>query len=199
MDSVPYPQPLAGPEPQYVPWGVLLVTPIGQPPRPVPPRAADQRSRAYFILLCVLRWGPYITGVGPKPLRLGPSLAFPVGPSRPAPIFAVWFVVVGFPVSLGWGGGWWWTGGGSSPLLAVLLVCVSPPLLAEARRRWRRVVPHHSWLRVFGVAPRHSWLGSSGVGGGVGLCHSWLRSAGLGGVVPRFRPQSPGWAFSRHS
>ena len=26
---VPYPQPLAGPEPQYVPWGVLLVRPIG--------------------------------------------------------------------------------------------------------------------------------------------------------------------------
>ena len=33
MDGVPYPQPLAGPEPQYVPWGVLLVRPIGHPPR----------------------------------------------------------------------------------------------------------------------------------------------------------------------
>ena len=57
MDGVPYPQPLAGPEPQYVPWGVLLVRPIGHPPRPVPPRAADQRSRAYPTLLRVLRWG----------------------------------------------------------------------------------------------------------------------------------------------
>ena len=34
MDGVPYLQPLAGPEPQYVPWGVLLVRPIGHPPRP---------------------------------------------------------------------------------------------------------------------------------------------------------------------
>ena len=46
MDGVPYPQPLTGHEPQYVPWGVLLVKPIGQPPRPVPPRAAGQRSGA---------------------------------------------------------------------------------------------------------------------------------------------------------
>ena len=33
MDGVPYPQPLTGHEPQYVPWGVLLVRPIGHPPR----------------------------------------------------------------------------------------------------------------------------------------------------------------------
>ena len=59
MDGVPYPQPLAGPEPQYVPWGVLLVRPIGHPPRPVPPRAADKRSRAYPTLLPLLRWGRY--------------------------------------------------------------------------------------------------------------------------------------------
>ena len=41
-----YPQPLTGHETQYVPWEVLLVAPIGHPPRPVPPRAAGQRSRA---------------------------------------------------------------------------------------------------------------------------------------------------------
>ena len=46
MDGVPYPQPLTGQEPQYVPWGVLLVGPIGHPPKPVPPRAAGQGSRA---------------------------------------------------------------------------------------------------------------------------------------------------------
>ena len=32
MDGVPYPQPLTGQEPQYVPWGALLVRPIGHPP-----------------------------------------------------------------------------------------------------------------------------------------------------------------------
>ena len=57
MDGVPYLQPLAVPEPQYVPWGVLLVRLIGHFPRPVPPRVADQRSPAYPTLLCVLRWG----------------------------------------------------------------------------------------------------------------------------------------------
>ena len=97
MDGVPYPQPLAWPEPQYVPWGVLLVRPIGHPPRPVPPRAADQRSRAYPTLLRVLRWGQYGHREAPEPLRLGPSPASPVGPFRPARLFAVWFAVVGFP------------------------------------------------------------------------------------------------------
>ena len=33
MDGVPYPQPLTGHEPQYVPWEVLLVRPIGHPPQ----------------------------------------------------------------------------------------------------------------------------------------------------------------------
>ena len=106
-----------------------------------------------------------VTGGASKPLRLGPSPAFPVGPFCPAPPFAVWFLVVGFPSLLG-RVGWQWWGSGSSPLLAELVVCVSPPLLGAARRRWRRVVPRYSRLRVFGVAPRHSWLGSSGVGGG---------------------------------
>ena len=57
MDGVPYPQPLIGHQPQHVLWGVLLVNPIAHPPRPVPPRAGDQRSRAYPTLLRVLRWG----------------------------------------------------------------------------------------------------------------------------------------------
>ena len=97
MDGVPYPQPLAGPEPQYVPCRVLLVRPIGHPPRRVPPRAADQRSRTYRTLLRVLGWGRYgHRGGGPKPLRLGPSPASPGGPFRPAPHFAVWFAVVRF-------------------------------------------------------------------------------------------------------
>ena len=97
MDGVPYPQPLAGPEPQYVPWGVLWVRPVGHPPRPVPPQAADQRSRAYPTLLRVLKWADTVTGGAPKPLRLCSSPASLVGPFRPAPLLAVWFAVVGFP------------------------------------------------------------------------------------------------------
>ena len=38
-----------------------------------------------------------VTGGAPKPLRLVPSPASPVGLFRPAPVFAVWFAVVGFP------------------------------------------------------------------------------------------------------
>ena len=189
MDGVPYPQPLAGTEPQYVPWGVLLVRPIGHPPRPVPPRAANQRSRAYPTLLRVLRWCRYSHWGGAQTPEVGSLACVSCGPLSFRPPFRCVVCGAGFPVSPGWGPvvGWWWGAGGSSPLLAELLVCVSPPLLAEARRRWRRVVPRQSWLRVLGVAQRHSWLGSSGVGGGVGLRHSWLRSAGLLGEVPRFR------------
>ena len=42
-----------------------------------------------------------VTGGAPKPLRLGPSPASSVGPFRPAPHFAVWFAVLGFPSLLG--------------------------------------------------------------------------------------------------
>ena len=79
MDGVPYPQPLTGHEPQYVPWGVLLIRPIGHPPRPVPPRAADQRSRAYPTLLRVLRWGRYGHRGGPQTPEAGPLASVPCG------------------------------------------------------------------------------------------------------------------------
>ena len=162
-------------------WSGPLITPPGRCHRG-PLTNGPGRIPAF----CVCSGGAdTVTGRAPEPLRLGPSPAFSVGPFRPAPSFRCVGCGGWFPVSPGWGG-MVVEGGGSSPLLAELLVCVSPPLLAEARRRWRRVVPRHSWLRVLGMAPRHSWLGSSGVGGGVGLRHSWLRSAGLWGVVPRF-------------
>ena len=209
LDGVPYPQPLAGPEPQYVPWGVLLVRPIGHPPRPVPPRAADQRSRAYPTLLRVLRWGPQTPEVG--------SLAcVSRGPFSSRPPFR-WVVCGGgFPVSPGWGGGG--GGGGVSLFLAVLLVCVSPPPLVVVRRRcvclWRgacaRGVCVGVWCVVCGVwcaamvcwsgcgwcvvwlVPRHSWRRF--------LCatphHSWLGFAAGGGV--RF-PATPGWGFAAGS
>ena len=110
-------------------WSGPLVTPPGWCHRG-PLTNGPGRIPPY----CVCSGGAdTVTGGGPKPLSLGPSPAFPVGPFRPAPPFAVWFVVVGFPSLLG-GVGWWWWGGGSSPLLAELLVCVSPPLLAEVRR-----------------------------------------------------------------
>ena len=46
---------------------------------------------------CVCSSGAHtVTGGAPKPLRLGPSPASPVGPFCPATPFAVWFAVVGF-------------------------------------------------------------------------------------------------------
>ena len=157
-----------------------------------------------------------VTGGAPKPLRLGPSPASPVGPFRPAPHFAVRFAVVGVPslragvVVVG--------GGGVSLFLAVLLVCVSPPPLVVVRRRcvclWRgacaRGVCVGVWCVVCAVwcaavvcwwgcgwcavwlVPRHSWRRF--------LCatprHSWLGFAVCGGV--RF-PATPGWGSAAGS
>ena len=130
MDGVPYPQPLAGPEPQYVPWGVILVRPIGHPPRLVPPRAADQRARAYPTFLRVLRWGQYSHPGGPQTPEVGPLACVSCGlPASRPPSLAVLVAVVGFPPFLAEVRQLWW-GGGSSPLLTEALVCVSPPLLA---------------------------------------------------------------------
>ena len=114
MDGVPYPQPLAGPEPQYVPWGVLLVRPIGHPPRPVPPRAADQRSRAYPTLLRVLRWGRYGHRGGPQTPEVGSLAGAPRGPFSSLPPFRCAVCGGWCPVSPGWGGG-----GGGGGVFAV--------------------------------------------------------------------------------
>ena len=168
MDGVPYPQPLTGDKPHNVPWGVLLVRPIGQPPRPVPPGAADKPSWAYPTLLRVLRWGRYShRGGGPNPSGWAPRLCPLWAPFIPSPPSRC----------VGLGGGSLATpglgaavvlGGGGSPLLAEVLVCASPPLLAGASCRWWWVVPRHSWLRVLGAVPSNSWLGSAGgaFGGG---------------------------------
>ena len=187
MDGVPYPQPLAGPEPQYMPWRLLLVRPIGHPPGRCH-RGPLTNGPGRIPPYCVCSGGAdTVTGGAPKPLRLGPLPAFHGAPYfGPAPPFAVWFVVVGFPSLRG---GMVVVGGqlfafpgrvacarvpaspgcgsppvaavGPPPLLAVGLGlrCGSPPLLAGVLWCW--------------------W--------GVGLRHSWLRSAGLRGVVPRFR------------
>ena len=83
MEGVPYQQPLTGHEAQYVRWGLLKVRPIGHAPRPVPPRAAGQRSRAYPTLLRVLR-GPIRSpgGGGQTPEVRSPASYYP-GTFRP--------------------------------------------------------------------------------------------------------------------
>ena len=111
MDGVPYQQPLAVPEPQYVPWGVLLVRPIGHPPRPVPPRAADQRSRAYPTLLRVLRWSRYSHRGGAQTPEVGSFACVSCEPLSSRPLLslcALWWWVSRLSW-LGWGGG----GGGA--------------------------------------------------------------------------------------
>ena len=185
-DGVPYPQPLAGPKPQYVPWGVLLVRPIGHPRRPVPPRVTDQRSWRYPTLLRVLRWGRYVHLGAPQTSEVGSLVCVSSGPVSSRPPCRCVVCGGGFPVSPRWD----WVvvvgerllatpsrvacvrvpatpgrgsapvaAGGPSPLLAEGLGFRSPPLLAGVLWCW--------------------W--------GVGLRHSWLRSADLWGVVPPFR------------
>ena len=186
MDGVPYPQPLAGPEPQYVPWGVLLVRAIGHTPRPVQTPAADQRSRAYPTLLRVLRWGRYGHRGGPQTPKVGSLTCASRGPFSSRPAFRCMVCSGGFPVAPGWGGG----GGGalfaSSGRVACVRVptspgCRSPPVAADGPPPSLAVGPG---LRC-GSPPLLA--GVLWCWWGVGLRHTWLWSAGLLGVVPRFR------------
>ena len=187
MDIVPYSQPLAGREPQYVPWGVLLVRPSGHPRRRVPPRTADQRSRAYHTLLRVLRWGRYGHREGAKTPEVGSLACVSRGPLSSRPPFRCVVCGGGFPLSPRWGGG----GGRAAPRLSwpcCLCACPHLPWLwfAAGGGGWSPATTgcgSGSWVWL----PCRSWLGSSGVAWGVGLRHSSLRSAGLRGVAPRFR------------
>ena len=78
-------------------WSGPLVTPPGRCHRG-PLTNGPGRIPPY----CVCSGGAdTVTGGAPKPLRLGPSPAPPVGPFRPAPLFAVRFAVVGVPSLLG--------------------------------------------------------------------------------------------------
>ena len=153
--------PLAGPEPQYVTWGVLLIRPMGHPPSLVPPRAADQRSLAHPTLLRVLRSCRYGQGRGPQTPEVGSLACVSRGPFSSRPPFRCVVCGGGFPVSPGWGG----VGGQGRFLLflAVLLVCVSPAPLVVVRRRcvclWR------------GACAR-------GVCAGVCVVQSWWRGCG---------------------
>ena len=216
MDGVPYPQPLARPEPQYVPWGLLSVRPIGHPSRPVPPRAADQRSRAYPTLLRVLRWGRYGHRGGPQTPEVGSLACVSRGPFSSCPPFRCAVCGGWCPVSPGWGGGG--GGGGGFRCSWLCCLCACRPLLwswfavgvcvCGAVRA--RVVSVLVWCVVCGVwcaavvcwwgcgwcvvwlVPRHSWRRL--------LCatprHSWLGFAACGGV--RF-PATPGWGSAAGS
>ena len=179
MDGVPYPQPLAGPEPQYVPWGVLLVRPIGHPPRPVPPRAADQRSWAYPTLLRVLRWGRYGHRGGPQTPEVGSLACAPRGPFSSRPPFRCAVCGGWCPVSPGLGGG---GGGGGGFAVPGCVACGrvapssgrgSPPVCVFVARRVR------AWCLCWCVV-RGLWCVVCGGGVLVGL---W-RVCGVVGPSP---------------
>ena len=102
MDGVPYPQPLTGHEPRYVPWGAPRVKPLGQPPGLVPPWVVVLRSQLYPALLLPLKQGRYTVTMGgpltarvrfhanvpPSGLEVRPrAVAFPapMAPIPPAP------------------------------------------------------------------------------------------------------------------
>ena len=72
-----------------------MVRPIGHPPRAVPRRAADQRSRAYPTLLRMLRWGRYGHRGGPQTSEVGSLACVSRGPfCVPPPISLCGFVGV---------------------------------------------------------------------------------------------------------
>ena len=73
-------------------WSGPLVNPPGRGHRGL---LTDGPGR--IPLYCVCSGGAdTVVGGALKPLRLGPSPASHVGPFRPAPLFAVWFAVMGF-------------------------------------------------------------------------------------------------------
>ena len=168
-------------------WSGPLVTPPGRCHRG-PLTNGPGRIPPY----CVCSGGAdTVTGGAPKPLRLGPSPASPVGPFRPAPNFAVWFAVV----SRLSGVGWWWGGGGGfavpgrvAPVrVASSSGCGSPSVclfVAQCVRAWCLVCG--AWFVVCGV---RLWC----VGGVVaGVWCVWsLATPGGGSCV--LLPATPGW------
>ena len=92
-------------------WSGPLVT----PPRPVPRRAADQRSRAYPTLLRVLRWGRYGHRGGPQTPEVGSLACVSRGPFSSRPPFRCAVCGGWCPVSPGWGGGGGGGGGFAVP------------------------------------------------------------------------------------
>ena len=171
-------------------WSGPLVTPPGRCHRG-PLTNGPGRIPPY----CVCSGGAdTVTGGAPKPLRLGPSPASPVGPFRPAPLFAVRFAVVGVPslrggvVVVGGGGfrcSWLCCLYACRPLLwswFAVGVCVC----GAVRARVVSVLVCGAWFVVCGV---RRWC----VGGVVaGVWCGWsLATPGGGWCV--LLPATPGW------
>ena len=175
-----------------------MVRPIGHPPRPVPPRAADQRSRAYPTLLRVLRWGRYGHRGGPQTPEVGSLACVSRGPLSSRPPFRCVVCGGGFPVSSGWGGG----GGGVALRLSwpcCLCACPRLPWLwfAAGGGGWSPASPgcgSGSWVWLPATP---GWGPLVLVGGGPSpLLAEVRRFAGRG---PSFPAVGSGWAFPRHS
>ena len=171
-------------------WSGPLVTPPGRCHRG-PLTNGPGRIPPY----CVCSGGAdTVTGGAPKPLRLGPSPAPPVGPFRPAPLFAVRFAVVGVPslrggvVVVGGGGvrcSWLCCLRACRPLLwswfaAGVCVC------GAVRARVVSVLVCGAWFVVCGVW----WWCVGGVVAGV-WCGWSLATPGGGSCV--LLPATPGW------
>ena len=172
-------------------WSGPLVTPPGRCHRR--PLTNDPGRIPPY---CVCSGGAdTVTGGAPKPLRLGSSPASPVGPFRPAPLFAVRFVVVGVPslrvgvVVVGRGGGfrcsWLCCLRACRPLLwswFAVGVCVC----GAVRARVVSVLVCGAWFVVCGVR----WWCVGGVVAGV-WCGWSLATPGGGSCV--LLPATPGW------
>ena len=171
-------------------WSGPLVTPPGRCHRG-PLTNGPGRIPPY----CVCSGGAdTVTGGGPKPLRLGPSPASPVGPFRPAPLFAVRFAVVGVPSLRG---GVVVVGGGGFRCSWLCCLRACRPLLwswfaagvcfcGAVRARVVSVLVCGAWFVVCGVR----WWCVGGVVAGV-WCGWSLATPGGGSRV--LLPATPGW------
>ena len=170
-------------------WSGPLVTPPD-----VPPRAADQQSRAYPTLLRVLRWGGYGHRGGAQTPEVGSLACVSRGPFSSRPPFRCAVCGGWCPVSPGWGGG---GGGGGVFAVPGRVACVrvapsfgsgSPSVCVFVARCVRvvSVLVCGAWFVVCGV---RRWC----VGGVVaGVWCGWsLATPGRGSCV--LLPATPGW------
>ena len=172
-------------------WSGPLVT----PPGPVPPRAADQRSRAYPTLLRVLRWGRYGHRGGPQTPEVGFPACVPRGPFSSRPPFRCAVCGGWCPVSPGWGDGGGGGGGFRRSWLCCLRACrpllwswfaVGVCVCCAVRARVVSVLVCGAWFVVCGVR----WWCVGGVVAGV-WCGWSLATPGGGSCV--LLPATPGW------
>ena len=171
-------------------WSGPLVTPPGRCHRG-PLTNGPGRIPPY----CVCSGGAdTVTRGGPKPLRLGPLPASPVGPFRPAPLFAVRFAVVGVPslwvgVVVAGGGGFrcsWLCGLCACRPLLCSWFAVGVCVCGAVQARVVSVLVCGAWFVVCGV---RRWC----VGGVVaGVWFGWSLATPGGGCCVLL-PDTPGW------